>query len=870
MRRTEHFVARVSTATGVAATIVYLSWRALFSMSGAKWWLAGPAFFVEVVGFGGALVLAWALWPPLRRTGAVESVLKSNDGVAGVDGVVRVGSQAEHEVRATLLALRSVRHVDHLVVVDLSGRPTVASLATEFQAVYATADRDDLNGLKVLASAVRTPEFLLIDAGDIPTTDVVSRLIGEMADPHVAVVQGVGTGCCDDSPEDGPNRRHELVFERSSLNPALGTRGAAIWLGSGSLVRTAALSDLPHLDVDKLEAHWRSGLALLAKGWQVVAPATTVLAHRPLVDGAAVHADRVLRARAARRMVFGAGGALRRGRLGASQRLAVLAWSVRPLSGLRRSVFVAVLCGALIAGAAPFEASALVLGAVWLPAFCVTSLGLCLLSGWTLRPGDRVSWSLHTIGPAFTGLKAGETTSGEKRPPIVTFHQGQHGAGLIVAVIALSIVLVLRGLSERVTHTLGILPKGQLLALVVVSLWTLTMSLDLLRVLARRAQLRRRPRVASSMSATLGDRAVSVLDLTGFGAGLLGHSPMEVGQRVVLDTAIPTLSGITDVRIQCVVRNTQPTSLGEHRIGVEFVSTDDATANALAEYCDIEPIWERLGVVPGLPTIESRPRLRLPDPSDLVAGRMAVRIVSLVALVGAVASSMPSTAEASSAPIHRLSGTVVAGTEGVEDAIVVGVCSLDAGPDGAWGTADDTYGESVSAVTGADGSYELDLAGQSCWATVAPPVGYVTAQVEPGDSGEPVEVADDGELPLELASVDVSSPTSSNRTVLQREEVPVANAQSATGTGTMRIGADADVVSQLDASLDEAFASLSAAEPVAAQILPAPEPHQLAPGGVGGGTGDDRTLSIAVLVLAGVLGLSIMFGLIRPRDFAAE
>jgi len=149
-------------------------------------------------------------------------------------------------------------------------------------------------------------------------------------------------------------------------------------------------------------------------------------------------------------------------------------------------------------------------------------------------------------------------------------------------------------------------------------------------------------------------------------------------------------------------------------------------------------------------------------------------------------------------------------------------------------------------------------------------VGYVTAQVEPGDSAEPVEVAEDGETPLELASVDVSSPTSAERTVLQREEVPVANAQSATGTGTMRIGADADVVSQLDASLDEASASLSAAEPVAAQILPAPEPHQLAPGGVGGGTGDDRTLSIAVLVLAGVLGLSIMFGLIRPRDFAAE
>lgn len=875
MSRTEHFAARVSTAIGIAATIAYLSWRALFSMSGSKWWLAGPAFAVEVVGFGGALVLAWALWPAPRRTGAVESILKGNDEVTDIDGVVRVDSQAEHEVRATLLALRSVRHVDHLIVVDLivvdlSGRSAIASLATEFQAVYATAARDDLNGLKVVASAVRTPEFLLLDAGDIPTTDIVSRLIPDMAVPHVAVVQGAGTGCCDDSPEHGPNRRHELVFERSSLNPALGTRGAAIWLGSGSLVRTDALRDLPNLDVEKLEAHWRAGLALLAKGWQVVAPATTVLAHRPLADAAAVHADRVLRARAARQMVFGPGGALRRGRLGASQRLAVLAWSVRPLSGLRRAVFVTVLCGALIAGSAPFEASALVLGAVWLPAFCVTSLGLCPLSGWTLRPGDRVSWSLHTIGPAFTGLTAGRGVPGEKRQPIVTFHQGQHGAGLIVAVVALSIVLVLRGLSERATHTLGVLPKGQLLALVVVSLWTLAMSLDLLRVLARRAQLRRRPRVASSMSATLGDRAVSILDLTGFGAGLLGHSSMEVGERVVLETAIPTLTGITDVSIQCVVRNTSPTSLGEHRIGVEFIATDDATANALAEYCDIEPIWERLGVVSGRPATQSRPLVRLPDPSDLVAGRMAVRVVSLVALVGAVASSMPSTAEASSTPIHRLSGTVVAGTEGVEDAVVVGVCSLDAGPDGDWGTADDTYGDPVSSVTGADGSYELDLAGQSCWATVAPPMGYVPAQGESGEIVETVEVVAASETPLELASVDVSSPTSSNRTVLQREEVPVANAPSESGTGTVQLGSDSDVLSDLDTSLKEATASLPSADPVAAQILPAPEPHQLASGGVGDGAGDDRTLSIAVLVLAGLLALSIMFGLIRPRDFAAE
>ncbi|HAN36915.1 MAG TPA: hypothetical protein DCQ52_16275, partial [Acidimicrobiaceae bacterium] len=44
----------------------------------------------------------------------------------------------------------------------------------------------------------------------------------------------------------------------------------------------------------------------------------------------------------------------------------------------------------------------------------------------------------------------------------------------------------------------------------------------------------------------------------------------------------------------------------------------------------------------------------------------------------------------------------------VPGAVVVGVCSLEAGADGAWGTSDDIYSAPVAVVTDADGNYQID------------------------------------------------------------------------------------------------------------------------------------------------------------------
>ena len=63
MKRTEHLGARALAAVGLVATLCYLIWRIGFSMHDTELWLALPTLGVEVVGFLGAAVLTWALWP---------------------------------------------------------------------------------------------------------------------------------------------------------------------------------------------------------------------------------------------------------------------------------------------------------------------------------------------------------------------------------------------------------------------------------------------------------------------------------------------------------------------------------------------------------------------------------------------------------------------------------------------------------------------------------------------------------------------------------------------------------------------------------------------------------------------------------------
>ncbi|MEP7046692.1 MAG: hypothetical protein ABI949_08440 [Ilumatobacteraceae bacterium] len=666
MNRRAHRIGRGTTCLGLLSTAAYLGWRMATLPGHCPVWLVALAIIVEVIGFIGSALLTWALWHGPQAS-SVRSGIAAHVGSAQVDVVVRVDDEPIHQVRATLLSLQTVSCGKH-VVVDMRARTEIVTLAAEFGTDYAATDVEDHNGLKTCSAASSTPIFLLLDAGDIPSAGAIDTLMPLMSDDRVAVVIGQSLMADDDSAEHGPNGLHELVFERQSLNPALGARGAAILGDSGALIRRAAVDSVEVGDEEPIEAQAKWSMALMGAGWKVVTSADEPVLVRQVVQSQdAVYERRVAHARACRTMVFGSDGILWVNSLRLGQRMAVAASAVRPMSGLRRVGFIAVVVASLLTGSLPVHPDITMFAATWAPGLVLTALGLGMMSGWTLRPGDRTRWSLRNLGASWQGLRH-PIAFDQRRAPIMTPHALQHGGALVASVVVLSSVMMMRGLSEQWTHALGPMPSTWLVGVIAVALWLLTMSLDVLRMFGKRNQLRRAARVVASIPAEVNANPVAVFDVTALGAGFETNQELTPKDRLLLHATITTSRGCANVTVPFVVRNVRVVSLpteecdaGRWRVGAEFADAPAKAINPLIEYCMIEPARWRL----------SRPtEAELADldaPVEAIAQpvmdgrRVALRLISLMAVAGAIASAQPGNGTLVASLVSGVSVLIAAG-----------------------------------------------------------------------------------------------------------------------------------------------------------------------------------------------------------------
>ena len=665
MNRWSHRIGRGLTCLGLLLTAAYLGWR-IATLPSTALWIVGLAIVVESAGFIGSGILMWALWhgrPTPTRPPDNGAEIDPN----GIDIVVRVDQQPIHQVRATLLSVQTMT-TGRKIVVDMRARPEVAALAGEFDATYAATDIADHNGLKTCAAASSRSFLLLLDAGDVPSPSAITTLLPLMGDDRVAVAIGQSLMADDDSAEHGPNGLHELIFERETLNPALGARGAAILSESGALIRRAAIDNVEVGDEEPIEAQAHWSMALMCNGWRVVASTGEPVVVRQVVESQdEVYERRVHRARACRTMIVGPGGILRLNSLRLGQRLAIVAYAARPLSGLRRVGFIAVVVASLLTGSLPLRPNLSVFAAVWAPGWLLTAVGLGLMSGWTLRPGDRTRSSLRNLGASWQGLR-NPVAFDQRRAPIMTAHALQHGGALVASVVVLSSVMMMRGLSEQWTHALGEMPFAWLVGLVAVSLWSLAMALDVLRLFGKRNQLRRAMRVVASIPAEVNKNPVAVFDITALGAGFETSQEMTAKQELTLDATITTSRGCENVTLPIIVRNvrniasvTSPVVSGRWIVGVEFGEAVPRAINALVEFCMIEPARQRLGAPVGVSTTDRSATVEAVALPVLDGRRLALRLISLMAVGGAIASAQPGKGTIVTSALSAVSVLIAAG-----------------------------------------------------------------------------------------------------------------------------------------------------------------------------------------------------------------
>jgi hypothetical protein len=229
----------------------------------------------------------------------------------------------------------------------------------------------------------------------------------------------------------------------------------------------------------------------------------------------------------------------------------------------------------------------------------------------------------------------------QRRAPIMTPHALQHGGALVASVVLLSTVMMLRGLSEKWSHALGAMPYQWLAGLIAVALWSLAMALDVLRMIGRRNQLRRATRVVASIPAEVSDNPVAVFDITSLGAGFETNQEMCAKQQLLLEATITTSRGCENVTLPIIVRNVRNVSEERWRVGVEFGDAQPQALNPLVEFCMVEPARQRLGR-PALVPVGGDAATTQPDTRPVLDGRrLALRLISLLAVGGAIASAQP-------------------------------------------------------------------------------------------------------------------------------------------------------------------------------------------------------------------------------------
>lgn len=139
--------------------------------------------------------------------------------------------------------------------------------------------------------------------------------------------------------------------------------------------------------------------------------------------------------------------------------------------GIRRAAMVGAVVVVLLTGAVPLQPPPPVALVALVAGIGGVAVAHLLLTGGALRPGDRLIWSVSTIG-AGLGRRAAES------PLSVRW------TGVMATIVVLNLAVALRGVSDRWTHGLGEMPRDARIAAMILALALAATSLGALRRLS--------------------------------------------------------------------------------------------------------------------------------------------------------------------------------------------------------------------------------------------------------------------------------------------------------------------------------------------------------------------------------------------------
>ena len=259
-------LAQLCAGTGIAAGLVYLTWRFLYTSTGVSWWSFTPLFLAEVFGYFTYLIFVLEAWN-LPKTPRLPPLILSTDIV------IPSYNESREIVEPTIIGALEVRGQTTIWLLDDGRRPEMAELAAHYGIQYVTRD----NNLHAKAGNINaalpqlTGELLLIvDADHVPAPDFLEATTGYFSDPKVGLVQTAHSFRNHNSVAHSGQGRNEQSLFFDVLLPGRNRTQSVLWCGSAALIRRTALIEVGGLSTYSIVEDFETSLHMRIAGYKVL------------------------------------------------------------------------------------------------------------------------------------------------------------------------------------------------------------------------------------------------------------------------------------------------------------------------------------------------------------------------------------------------------------------------------------------------------------------------------------------------------------------------------------------------------------------------------------------------------------------------
>ena len=258
--------AQLFAGTGIAAGLIYLTWRFLYTSTDVSWWSFTPLFLAELFGYFTYLIFVLEAWN-LPKTPRLPPL------ILNTDIVIPSYNESRDIVEPTIIGALEVRGDTTVWLLDDGRRPEMQQLAEQYGIRYVTRD----NNLHAKAGNINAalPQLsgellLIVDADHVPAPDFLEATTGYFADSKVGLVQTAHSFRNHNSVAHSGQGRNEQSLFFDVLLPGRNRTQSVLWCGSAALIRRTALAEVGGLSTYSIVEDFETSLHMRIAGYKVL------------------------------------------------------------------------------------------------------------------------------------------------------------------------------------------------------------------------------------------------------------------------------------------------------------------------------------------------------------------------------------------------------------------------------------------------------------------------------------------------------------------------------------------------------------------------------------------------------------------------